>query len=181
MEKKLIKISRFLCFILRHKPEAINLTLDHQGWAGVDRLINLASQKGTNIDFPMLEKIVANDDKRRFSFNQDKSKIRANQGHSIKVDLSLKAQTPPEYLLHGTAERFMKSITQQGLLKKSRQHVHLSEDESTAINVGKRYGEPVLLRIKARKMQEAGYSFFLSDNRVWLTEFVPKDFIDFPN
>jgi putative RNA 2'-phosphotransferase len=179
MDKKLIKISKFLCFILRHKPESINLTLDRQGWAEVDELINLACQKGTKIDFSMLEKIVANDAKQRFSFSQDKSKIRANQGHSIQVDLSLKPQTPPEYLFHGTATRFIKSISKQGLLKKSRQYVHLSANKSTAISVGKRYGTPVLLRIRAKKMQEIGYSFFLSDNGVWLTDRVPREFIDF--
>lgn len=180
MDKKLIKISKFLGFILRHKPESINLTLDQQGWAEVDQLINLAAQKGTKIDFSMLEKIVANDDKQRFSFSQDQSKIRANQGHSIEVDLSLKPQTPPEYLFHGTATRFIKSISQQGLLKKSRQYVHLSANKSTAISVGQRYGTPVLLKIRAKKMQEIGYSFFLSDNGVWLTDRVPRAFIDFP-
>lgn len=179
MEKKLVRISKFLSFVLRHKPESINLTLDKQGWAEVDALIDLASKQGTNINFPILEQIVAHDDKQRFSFNQDKSKIRANQGHSINVDLSLKPQTPPEYLFHGTATRFIESISQQGLLKRSRQYVHLSANEATAISVGQRYGKPVLLKIQAQKMQEAGYSFFLSDNGVWLTNSVPKEFIDF--
>ena len=181
MKKNQVRISKFLCLVLRHKPESINLTLDRQGWAEVDRLINLAGQKGTKIDFSMLEKIVANDDKQRFSFSQDKSRIRANQGHSIKVDLSLERKTPPEYLFHGTATRFIKSISQQGLLKRSRQYVHLSENESTAISVGQRYGKPVLLKILAKKMQKAGYSFFLADNGVWLTDIVPKEFIDFPH
>lgn len=173
----LIKISKFLSFVLRHKPEAIGLTLDRQGWAEVDLLINLARQQGTNLDRTLLEQVVATNNKKRFSFNADRSKIRANQGHSVTVDLDLAPQQPPEYLFHGTATRFIESISRQGLLKQNRHHVHLSADESTAIEVGKRHGKPIVLKIQAQKMSDAGLTFFLSENNVWLTDRVPPEYI----
>ena len=181
MNKQLIKISKFLYLLLRHKPETIGLTLDQQGWAEIDILIDLLHKQGTKINRLMLEEIVANDNKQRFSFNQDKSKIRANQGHSLKVDLALEPKQPPEYLFHGTATRFIESIAIQGLQKQKRHHVHLSSDESTAIKVGQRHGKPVVLKIYAQKMSDAGFTFFLSDNQVWLTDTVPVVYIDFPN
>ena len=181
MNKKLIKPSTFLSLILRHKPETIGLTLDEQGWAEVDTLINLLQQQGAKINLSILEEIVANNDKKRFSFNEDKSKIRANQGHSIAVDLALEPKQPPEYLFHGTATRCIESIATQGLRKRQRHHVHLSSDELTAIKVGQRHGKPVVLKIHAQEMYDAGFNFFLSDNQVWLTDNVPVPYIDFTN
>ncbi len=179
MDKKLIKLSKFLCLILRHKPETIGLKLDKQGWAETNNLINLLQKQGTKINKLIIEEIVAHDDKKRFSFNQDKSKIRANQGHSITVDLALDPKQPPEYLFHGTARRFIDSIATQGLIKRQRHHVHLSSDEATAIKVGQRHGKPVVLTIHAQEMYDSGFAFFLSDNQVWLTDHVPVQYIDF--
>ncbi len=176
----LYKTSKLLSLVLRHKPEIIGLNLDRQGWAEVDMLINLVRQKGMNLNRSILEQIVVTNDKKRFSFNEDKSKIRANQGHSIAVDLALVPQKPPQYLFHGTAERFVRSIHLQGLLKKKRNHVHLCSDELTAAKVGQRHGKPVVLKIQAEKMYHAGYTFFLSANQVWLTNHVPPNYIYFP-
>ena len=174
---KIIKISKFLSLILRHKPETIGLDLDDRGWADVDTLIDLMCQSGRYLNRSTLEYVVANNDKKRFSFNEDKSKIKANQGHSIVVDLALTPQQPPEYLFHGTATRFLDSILHQGLLKQNRHHVHLSADRRTAIAVGKRHGKPIVLKIQAQKMQDAGFKFFLSQNNVWLTDRVPAKYI----
>ena len=176
-DKKAIKLSKFLSLILRHKPETIGLTLDSQGWANVDALIELAKAKGTQINRDLIEEIVSCNDKQRFTFNEDKSKIRANQGHSVVVDLALTPQEPPEYLYHGTAKRFLDSILSCGLIKQSRNHVHLSSDRSTAIKVGKRHGAPVVLQIQSGKMYEAGLKFFLAKNNVWLTDSVPPQYI----
>lgn len=176
-KKKLTKMSKFLSLILRHKPETIGLTLDEQGWASVDTLIELAKQKNTPINRPMLEQVVAQNDKKRFTFNEDQSKIRANQGHSVAVDLLLTPQQPPEYLYHGTATRFIESILHQGLVKQNRNHVHLSADKSTAIKVGTRHGIPIVLKIQAQKMDEEGFSFFLAKNNVWLTDRVPANYL----
>ena len=158
---------------------SIGLKLDKQGWAETNNLINLLQKQGTKINKLIIEEIVAHDDKKRFSFNQDKSKIRANQGHSITVDLALDPKQPPEYLFHGTARRFIDSIATQGLIKRQRHHVHLSSDEATAIKVGQRHGKPVVLTIHAQEMYDSGFAFFLSDNQVWLTDHVPVQYIDF--
>ena len=176
-KKKLTKVSKFLSLILRHKPETIGLVLDEQGWADVDTLIELARQKGTQINRSILEQVVAENDKKRFTFNEDLSKIRANQGHSVAVNLALTPQQPPEYLYHGTATRFLDSILHQGLIKQNRNHVHLSSDRSTAIKVGRRHGTPVVLKIQAAKMYQDDFVFFLSKNNVWLTDSVPPKYI----
>lgn len=172
----LIQTSRFISLILRHKPEAIGITLDEHGWANVNELLN-----GVKIDMPLLEKIVATDDKQRYSFNEDKTLIRANQGHSIPVDVELDEVQPPEFLWHGTAEKYVDSICREGLIPKSRLYVHLSSDVSTATAVGKRHGEVVLLRIDARKMYEDGFKFYLSKNGVWLTKSVPTSYLEKEN
>jgi putative RNA 2'-phosphotransferase len=178
MNKNIVKLSKFLSLILRHQPEVIGLSLDENGWADVAQLIELANQKGTALTLPLLEEIVATNDKKRFAFNADKSKIRASQGHSITVDLALTPQQPPAYLFHGTATRFLESIRAQGLLPGSRQHVHLSADESVAMNVGQRHGKPAVLKVYSNKMAQAGYEFFLSENQVWLTATVPPEYLD---
>ena len=175
--KTTIKLSKFLSLILRHKPDIIGLTLDARGWADVDVLIKLARQHGRQINRSLLEQIVANNNKKRFAFNKDKTKIRANQGHSIPVDLTLTPQQPPEYLYHGTATRFLDSIYSRGLVRQNRHHVHLSANRVTAIEVGKRHGKPAILKIAAEKMHDAGLEFFLTQNNVWLTDSVPPKYI----
>jgi putative RNA 2'-phosphotransferase len=181
MNKNIVKYSKFLSLILRHQPELIGLSLDKNGWADVAQLIELANKKGTALTAELLEEVVATNDKKRFAFNTDKSRIRASQGHSIEVDLDLVPQQPPEHLFHGTATRFLDSIRDRGLLPGSRQHVHLSADESVAKNVGQRHGKPIVLKVRSGEMAQAGMSFFLSDNGVWLTDTVPSQYLDFPN
>ena len=172
----LIQTSKFISLILRHKPEAIGITLDEHGWANVNELLD-----GVKIDMPLLEEIVVTDDKQRYSFNEDKTLIRANQGHSIPVDVELDEVRPPEFLWHGTAEKYVDSICREGLIPKSRLYVHLSSDVSTATAVGKRHGEVVLLRIDARKMYQDGFKFYLSKNGVWLTKSVPISYLEKEN
>jgi putative RNA 2'-phosphotransferase len=174
------RLSKFMSLVLRHDPGAIGLTLDAAGWAEIEQLIACAAKAGTPLTRAEIEQIVATSDKKRFALSDDGQRIRANQGHSIAVDLGFTPQTPPEVLFHGTATRFVESIRAQGLVKGSRQHVHLSAEEATAINVGKRHGKPVVLRVRAGEMARAGMSFYLSANGVWLTDAVPSDRIEFP-
>lgn len=161
--------SKFLSLILRHKPEEVGLSLDSEGWADVAELI-----EKSDISLQDLKKIVAEDNKQRYLFNVDETKIRANQGHSVTVDLGLTPQVPPDTLCHGTSDRFLDSIMEHGLTKQSRQHVHLSKDETVARTVGKRHGgKLMILTIDTKQMYEDGFSFFLSENGVWLTDNIP--------
>lgn len=171
--------SKVLSLVLRHQPEAIGLTLDAEGWASVDELIACAAKQRRALSRERIAKIVDTSDKQRFKLSDDGARIRANQGHSIDVDLKLVSQTPPEILFHGTTARNLDSIQAGGLEKRSRQHVHLSPDEATAIKVGQRHGKPVVLRVRALNMHEAGHAFYLSDNGVWLVDTVPSEFLDF--
>ena len=171
------EISKFISLILRHKPEVIGISLDEHGWANVDELI-CGIAKNQTFTMELLEKIVETDNKNRYSFNEDKTLIRANQGHSIPVDVELKEVQPPEILWHGTGEKYVKSIDRQGLIPKSRLYVHLSKDENTAINVGQRHGIPVLYIVKAGDMYRAGFKFFLSENGVYLTKKVPIQYLE---
>lgn len=165
-----------MSLILRHKPETIGISLDEHGWADVDELIaGISRTHEFNRD--MLEEIVRTDDKQRYSFNEDKTLIRANQGHSIPVDVELDEVEPPEELWHGTGEKYVASIDEQGLIPKSRLYVHLSKDEETAVKVGKRHGKPVLYIVKAGEMCKDGYKFYLSKNGVWLTKEVPVKYL----
>lgn len=170
-------IGKYIALILRHKPEVIGIAIDEHGWANVDELITGISKQYCDFNMSQLEKIVASDDKQRYSFNETKTLIRANQGHSIFVDVELEKKCPPEVLYHGTATKYETSIDESGLVSKSRLYVHLSADIDTAITVGKRHGEPVIYEILAENMQNAGYDFFLSANGVWLTKCVPKEFL----
>ena len=167
---KLDKLSKFLSLILRHKPEAANIELDEHGWANIEDLIIGVNQTGRKINLEILEEIVAADQKQRYSFNADKTLLRANQGHSIPVDVELTEQKPPEFLYHGTAERFLGSIMTEGLKPMSRLYIHLSKDIETACKVGKRHGTPAVLQINSKKMHQDGYKFYLSANGVWLTK-----------
>lgn len=166
-----------MSLILRHKPETIGISLDEHGWADVEDLIaGIAGTHEFNMD--ILEEIVRTDNKQRYSFNEDKTLIRANQGHSIPVDVELDEAEPPAELWHGTGEKYVKAIDEQGLIPKSRLYVHLSKDEDTAVTVGKRHGKPVLYLVKAGEMNRDGYPFFLSKNGVWLTREVPVRYLE---
>lgn len=177
--RDLVGTGKFLSLILRHQPDVAGITLDPNGWADVDVLLAGMRRKGHSIDMAILEEIVETNDKKRYYFNEDKTKIRANQGHSIQVDVELKEAEPPEYLYHGTADRFVDVIMKTGLQKRSRNHVHLSKDRETAVNVGGRHGKPMVLRILAQTMRRDGYVFYLSENGVWLVDEVPVSYIEF--
>ena len=169
--------SKYISLILRHKPDVIGITLDEHGWANVDELIAGVS-KTHPINMEILEQIVAEDEKQRYSFNEDKTLIRANQGHSIPVDVELEEKEPPEILFHGTGEKYVDSINKSGLIPKSRLYVHLSSNEETAHKVGTRHGKPVIYKVKSKEMYQDGYKFFCSVNGVWLTKTVPVRYIE---
>lgn len=179
-ERRLERLSKFISMILRHKPQVIGITLDEHGWANVNELIKGINETGEEVEFSKatLEKIVKTDKKQRYSFSQDKTLIRANQGHSIPVDVELEKKEPPKVLYHGTGSRFVKSIQEQGLLPMERLYVHLSTDVETATNVGKRHGTPVIFKVNAEQMQKDGYDFFQSVNGVWLTKEVPTKYLE---
>lgn len=181
MTQDLVKASKFLSLVLRHRPEEIGLTLDREGWADIGELIERAGGGGVTLTRELIAKIVATSDKQRFALDAEGQRIRANQGHSIDVDLGLEPRQPPPVLFHGTAGGAVASIRAKGLHAAQRQYVHLSPDEDTAIGVGRRHGQPVVLRIAAGRMADAGRIFFLSTNGVWLTDSVPAEFIEFPN
>jgi putative RNA 2'-phosphotransferase len=176
-DKQIKSTSKFLSLLLRHRPELIGLDLDDNGWANVDELLQKIAAHGEALSKELLEKVVATNDKKRFAFNEDHTRIRASQGHSVDIDLNLNNRQPPEHLLHGTIADFIPSIKEHGLQKMSRQHVHLSAAEDTARQVGGRKGKPVILLIKAKLMYDKGFSFYLSENGVWLTDHVPPEFI----
>lgn len=175
-----VKVSKLLSLVLRHQPEAIGLTLDAQGWADVEELIRLVNASGRTLTRPLLDRVVAENDKKRFAFNEDGTRIRASQGHSVDVDLALEPIAPPDRLFHGTATRFLDSIRATGLHSANRQHVHLSADTATATKVGQRHGKAVVLVVRAGDMLAAGHTFYRSANGVWLTNSVPVAFLEFP-
>ncbi len=168
--------SRFISLILRHKPEVIGITLDEHGWANVEELIAGVNQTRP-LDRTGLEEIVRTDEKQRYSFNADKTKIRANQGHSVPVDVELEAVTPPEILYHGTGEKYVESIEARGLIPKTRLYIHLSGDYETAFKVGARHGTPRIYQVHAGQMTADGYVFYRSVNGVWLTKEVPLKYL----
>jgi putative RNA 2'-phosphotransferase len=177
MDDRAVRISKFLSLVLRHQPEKIGLSLDQSGWASVERLIEASSRRGFDFTPEELQNVVAGNDKKRFSLSEDGLLIRANQGHSVKVELGYAPTAPPEILYHGTAERFLTSIKQEGLIKGKRHHVHLSADVDTATKVGRRHGKPVVLRIEVGRMRQDGFIFYLSANGVWLTDCVPVQYL----
>ena len=177
MTRDLTGKSKFLSYVLRHRPESIGLTLDAQGWVLIDELLAKSAAIGNPIDRQMLDEIVGASLKRRFTVSEDGMRIRAAQGHSVDVDLALQPQTPPAVLYHGTALRFVAAIRAEGIKSGRRRHVHLSSDAATARLVGQRHGKPVVLQIAAGVMSEAGHAFFRADNGVWLTDFVPPQFL----
>ena len=177
MSKDLKSQSKFLSYVLRHDPGSIGMALDAGGWADVAELLEKAAANGRRIDRATLEEIVATSDKKRFTLSDDRTRIRAAQGHSVEVALSLEPVTPPETLYHGTATRFMEPIRAEGLKPGSRQQVHLSGDEVTARAVGSRHGKPAILRVASGEMYRAGHIFYRADNGVWLTDAVPPQFL----
>ncbi len=168
--------SRFISLILRHKPQVIGISLDKHGWARVDELID-GIAKTRPFNMAMLEEIVRTDNKQRYSFNEDKTLIRANQGHSIAVDLELEEKTPPKMLWHGTGEKYVESIDENGLIPKTRLYVHLSSDYDTAVKVGGRHGKPVVYEVDTEKMSADGFVFYRSVNDVWLTKRVLPEYL----
>ncbi len=179
MEKKLKQISKFMSLVLRHKPETIGLQLNENGWANVQDMIDKMNTTGADVHIELIHTIVETNDKKRFAFNEDKTMIRASQGHSVEVELNLTEVQPPEFLYHGTIQESADIIRLEGLKKMSRQHIHLSKDKETAIKVGSRRGKPVILVIHAAAMHADGYRFYLSANEVWLTDEVPVQYIQF--
>ncbi|MBX2842114.1 MAG: RNA 2'-phosphotransferase [Flammeovirgaceae bacterium] len=179
-EKDLKRISKFMSLVLRHRPELIDIQPDENGWVAIPEFIEKVKTKLPDFDVNLMEEVVEKNDKKRFAFNDDKSKIRASQGHSIKIDLDYKPATPPEFLYHGTVAKFLDNIKYEGLRKMKRHHVHLSKDEETAIKVGIRRGKPIILKILASEMLKNNATFYVSENGVWLTEKVPSAYIEFP-
>jgi putative RNA 2'-phosphotransferase len=178
MAADVTRTSKFLSFVLRHKPEAIGLVLDSEGWADIDALIACAAKDGTALDRPLIARVAETNDKKRFAISLDGRRIRAVQGHLTEsVNLTHVENEPPAVLYHGTATRFLDSIMAKGLLAGSRHHVHLSPDAETATKVGQRHGQPVVLLVDAATMHASGTKFYLSDNGVWLTEHVPARFL----
>ena len=177
-DRRMRNTSKFISLILRHNPQVIGISLDEHGWADVKELIDgINRTEGHSLNMDTLDEIVRTDEKQRYSFNEDHSLIRANQGHSIPVDVELEEKIPPDILWHGTGQKYVSSIDVQGLIPKSRLYVHLSSDMETARKVGSRHGRPVIYQVECRKMTEDGYRFFLSANRVWLTKEVPVEYL----
>jgi putative RNA 2'-phosphotransferase len=171
-------ISKLFSLVLRHQPEALNLDMDNHGWVSVDQLItNLKTMKNIEIDLNKIIQIVETNNKKRFILDETQTHIRANQGHSINVDVELQKQNPPDTLFHGTATRFIESIMEKGLLPMNRQYVHLSKNVEIATDVGKRHGKPIVLIIDSKEMAKNGFDFFLSENGVWLVSSVPSKYI----
>lgn len=179
MDRQLVSHSKFLSLVLRHSPETIGITLDESGWTPIECLIDAANQSGRKLDHDTLLRVVHENDKQRFAISEDGLRIRANQGHSVEVDLKLEAQKPPEILYHGTVAKFIDGIKAKGLVSGSRQHVHLSSDVKTANLVGTRRGRPIILSVQATRMHNDGLPFYLSKNGVWLTDHVPPQYLEF--
>lgn len=171
--------SKFLSLVLRHKPEEIGIKLDREGWVDIETLLRHLKKAGRAITRTELDTLVATSDKKRFTISEDGRRIRAAQGHSVKVDLGLAPQVPPVELYHGTASASLDDIFAQGLVPGRRQQVHLSPDPETARLVGRRHGKPVVLRVETAQMHEDGHLFYRADNGVWLTDNVPARYLGF--
>ena len=181
MDKRHTKVSKFLSYVLRHRPDEIGIVLDSAGWVAIDELLAASAAHGTAISRDELAYVVAHNDKKRFAISDDGQRIRASQGHSTEVELGYEPSSPPEVLYHGTATNHLDGIRKHGLVKGKRHHVHLSPDEVTARAVGQRHGRVVVLRVRAGEMARAGFAFYVSANGVWLTDSVPYDYVDEPD
>ena len=179
MDRELISTSKFLSLVLRHQPETIGISLDDEGWVEIDVLLAAANRSGRKLTRPLLERVVRENDKQRFAISPDGKRIRASQGHSVDVDLGLQPVQPPELLYHGTVAKFLDSIRASGLVRGSRQYVHLSPDVETARKVGQRRGQPVILVVESGRMWRDGRTFYQAENGVWLTEAVPAEYLRF--
>lgn len=177
MDPRLISTSKFLSLVLRHRPETTGVELDDAGWVDLTDLVEGAQRHGKRLTHELVIEVVHTNDKQRFALSDDGRRIRANQGHSIAIDLELTPTPPPPQLFHGTAERNLSKIMDQGLLQMNRHHVHLSADWKTAEIVGKRHGTPVVLRVDAQAMANDGFQFYMSRNGVWLTLAVPPSYL----
>ncbi len=176
-EQQLKRHSKFLSLVLRHKPEVLGITLDENGWTDVATLLDRMHQEGRPLDLETLALVVSTNSKQRFALSDDHTRIRANQGHSVAVELGYVPVEPPAILFHGTGHQSVENILLSGLEKRSRHHVHLSADRQTAVLVGQRHGKPVVLEVLAGDMHLAGFAFFLSENGVWLTDQVPPPYL----
>ncbi len=172
-------LSKFLSLILRHQPEVLNLNMDKNGWVDLDELLEKLNASGKKVTLEKIQEVVATNQKQRFKIDEINNRIRANQGHSINVDVELEEKVPPPILYHGTAIKNLEIIRKEGLKKMNRQHVHLSQDYETAIKVGGRHGKPIILKIDCNQMIDDGFKFFLSENKVWLTDSVDVKYIEF--
>lgn len=170
------QLSKYVSYILRHNPDEIGVQLDEQGWTNVQLFIE-KSQSKYNFNLDDLKQVVRNNNKKRFEFSEDEKKIRAQQGHSVEVDLKLPNVEPPKELYHGTATRFLESIKKEGLKPMSRHDVHLSFNKTTAEKVGERHGKVIVLIIDTEKMYQEGFNFQCTANNVWLTQSVPTKYI----
>ncbi|MBL0742048.1 RNA 2'-phosphotransferase [Chryseolinea lacunae] len=179
-EKETVRISKFLSLVLRHQPETIQITLDENGWTDVAVLLDRLKAHGLSVSKEILQHVVDTNSKKRFAFNDNQTKIRASQGHSVSVDLDYAPQTPPDILYHGTSTTALESIFKTGLEKRQRHHVHLSADKETARTVGQRYGKAVVLTVDTGAMHREGYAFYVSENAVWLTDHVPANYLKLP-
>ena len=175
------KLSKFLSLVLRHRPEQIGLRLDEAGWANIAELIEVANKAGMSLTPAVISHIVKTNDKQRFTISYDGARIRANQGHSILVDLGLSESEPPEFLYHGTARRNIAALRNSGIVKGKRMYVHLSLNREMATMVGKRHGAPIVLAVQAFQMYRDGLIFYLSENGIWMTESVAPKYIDWPD
>lgn len=177
------RISKLLSLVLRHQPQSIGIKLDNAGWVEVDTLLDAMQRhrSGKGVNRNMLDQVVESNDKQRFEYSDDGNHIRARQGHSVEVNLGYTPAEPPEILFHGTPDSVIPKIRESGLKKMARHHVHLHIDVETSRQVGARRGRPVLLKIRAHQMHQAGHVFYVTENDVWLTEEVPPHFIDFPD
>ena len=178
-DKERTSKSKFLSLVLRHQPQIIDLNLDKNGWANINEIIEKSNINNQKLTIEIIKEIAEKCPKQRYAIDTENNKIRANQGHSIAVDMEFEPKEPPIYLYHGTASRFINEIKKTGLAKCSRQYVHLSADIATATNVGSRHGTPYILTIAAQEMQKAGFHFYQSENGVWLSDEVPLQFIEF--
>ncbi len=176
-DSRLVKISKYLSYHLRHCPDKIGIELAPGGWVAVEELLVACKNHQFPINRTELNEVVAQDSKQRFAFDPTGTLIRANQGHSIEIDLQLESSVPPDVLYHGTGHRALESIRQRGLCKMSRHHVHLSTDIATARTVGMRHGHPVVFTVDAAAMHKAGFVFYCSENGVWLVDCVPPEYL----
>ncbi len=175
---RLVQISKTMSKALRHNPQRLGLQLSLSGWVSVDALLEAFNHKGFSLTRAELEEVVLKNDKQRFAFDETKQNIRASQGHSVTVELGLTSLEPPEFLFHGTTEQSLTAILETGLNKMKRHQVHLSIDTQTALKVGNRHGKAILLKVHALEMHEMGYSFYCSENGVWLADAVPPNFLE---